>query len=72
MAHSKILGRMSREHPRYCLEGYAYKGEVWITTGEVFPASFAFSMTPQQARDMAAVLVKHAEEAEAQPAQVAA
>ena len=70
--HSKIDGRMSAEYPHYCLEGYAYRGEVWITTSTVYPANFSFSMTPEQARDMAAALVKHAEEAEAQPVQVAA
>ena len=70
--HSKIEGRMVREHPRYCLEAYAHDGGVWITTSTIHPVSLAFSMTPEQARDMASALLKHAEEAEAQPAQVAA
>lgn len=72
MAHSKIEGRMSEEFPRYCLEAYSLHGDVWITTSSVYPASLAFSMKPEQARHMAAALLKHAEEAEAQPAQVAA
>ena len=72
MAHSRIEGTFSAEHPRYALEAYAFSGEVWITTLNVSPVSMAFGMTPEQARDMAAKLLKHAEEAEAQPAQVAA
>lgn len=70
--HSKIEGRMYAENPRYSIEAYAHDGGVWITTSTIHPVSLAFSMTPEQARDMAAKLVKHAEEAEAQPAQVAA
>ncbi|MFP5340439.1 MAG: hypothetical protein ACLGIW_18440 [Gammaproteobacteria bacterium] len=72
MAHSRIEGTFSAEHPRYALEAYAFSGEVWITTRSVYPASLTFGMSPEQARDMAAKLLKHAEEAEAQPAQVAA
>lgn len=72
MTNRKIEGTLSAAHPRYCLETYAFHGEVWLTTSSVYPASMTFGMTPAQARDMAAALVKHAEEAEAQPAQVAA